>query len=230
MQDWICYVKLDRLCKIESIIYNNIVMAARALIASCPGVNPAIVDALIKSNYLDVAPLIPLTAISQPFAILANQGTYRQKFIALCKINEVAVAMDYYRCWGKNIRLNEMNMVENIIDIMRSTKDINLCRFLQERSGADMHQDNDYNLYAIILESDTPELYTLYVAAFGIKYKYLLFDVMNELIWRNNPKSNERIKFLMDNYGAEIKEQFFRKAITDKANASRNVYIASMFV
>jgi hypothetical protein len=205
-------------------------MAARALIKSCPGINPSVIESLIKSNYLNVEPLVPLVTVSQLFAILTSRSTHRQKFIQLCKINEVDVALDYFRCWEKNIKLNEINMVENIIEILGTTRNIDLCKFLQEKSGADMHQDNDYQLYAIILERENPDVYHLFIEAFGIKYKYLLFDVMNELIYRNTPKSNERIDTLMTYYGHEVKEHFFKKTITDKATAARNVYIANKFM
>lgn len=203
-------------------------MAVQALLRYIPFTDPSIAERFIHSNYLDINVFTPYIEFSPVAKILAGQHTHRQKFMQLNRLGATEVAKDYYRCWKTKIRLNEVNMTENIIETLKVSKDISYCQFLVAESHADIHQDNDYQLYTLILENDNLEACNLFIDAFNISYKYVFHDVVNELVWRNTPKATKQFQNLMTQFGPEIKSQFFQKTISDKAIAARNMAIVGM--
>lgn len=158
-------------------------MAAKALLSCIPVSDPVLIDRFIQSNYLDYSLISPFADFSDVAKVLISQHTHRQKFMQLNRMGATVIARDYYRCWNKNMRLNEVNMCENIIQTLKASRDVSYCQFLVEQSHADLHQDKDYQLYVLILENDNLDMCNLFIDAFQIKYKFLFHDVINELVW-----------------------------------------------
>ncbi len=203
-------------------------MAAQALLSCIPVSDPELINRFIRSNYLDCNLISQFAEFSPVAKVLCSQQTYRQKLLQLNKLGATVVARDYYRCWGRNIRLTEVNMVNNIIETLKVSRDIEYCQFLVAESHADMHVDNDYHLYVIILEDDNLDMCNLFIDAFGMKYRFVFHDVINELVWRNTAKATQQFRNLIVKFGPEIKSQFFQKTISDKAIAARNMDIVRM--
>lgn len=186
------------------------------------------IKAFVASKYANTNTVSEFSHLSA-VAILVSRQTYRQKFINLGELGKFAIARDYYHNYETQIKLKGVDLSDHIIKILSDYKNIEYVQFLQTVSQYDVHHDNDHDLYTLILESPTLEPMEAFIDAFGIRYPYLFHDIVNELVWRNNAASNEKFKALYNKYTKEIQSQFFRKILSDKAIAAKNITI-SQFV